>query len=84
MGRTIPTMRQSVEELSTRIERMGRLMNKDEMELLIKLILKGRKHAHEASYSSLDPEFSFALSVLIEMEKEIHVIRERLESLERE
>ena len=84
MGRTIPTMRQSVEELSTRIERMGRLMNKDEMELLINLILKGRKHAHEASYSSLGPEFSFALSVLIEMEKEIHVIRERLESLERE
>lgn len=78
MGRTLPTMRQSVEELSTRIERMGHIMNKGEVDLLYKLVTKGRKHAHEASYASLDIDFSFLLSILIEMEKEIEVLREEL------
>jgi len=81
MGRTLPTMRQSVEELSTRIERMSHIMNRDDIDRLDRVINKGRKHAHEASYASLDPEFSFIISILLEMEKEIMVLREELNSI---
>ncbi|MCL5783082.1 MAG: hypothetical protein M1476_04140 [Candidatus Thermoplasmatota archaeon] len=79
MGRTIPTMRQSMEILSARIQKMSQIMRSEDIDLISSMMLKGRKHAHEISYSGLDTEFGFILSILLEMEKELKRIRESMD-----
>lgn len=79
MGRTVPTVRQSMEILASRIQKMTQIMNSDDAANLASILVKGRKHAHEVSYAGLDTDFGFLLSMIMELEKELKRIREELE-----
>lgn len=75
MGRTVPTVRQSMEILANNLQKMSEIMNSDDADLLNSILMKGRRHAHEVSYASLDVNYGFLLSIIIEMEKELRKLR---------
>lgn len=79
MGRTVPTVRQSMELLAVRLQKMSEIMNSDDAEVLNSVLVKGRRHAHEVSYSDLDVNYGFLLSIIIEMEKELRKLRKGAE-----
>ncbi len=79
MGRTVPTVRQSMEALANRLQKMSEIMNSDDSEVLNSVLVKGRRHAHEVSYSDLDVTYGFLLSIIIEMEKELRKLRKGME-----
>ncbi|MEM3675772.1 MAG: hypothetical protein QXV22_01800 [Thermoplasmataceae archaeon] len=71
MGRTVPTMRQSLEMISQMVAGMDRHATTSESVIIREIALMGRKHAPEASMSGMDPEFAFLISVAIEMQRHI-------------
>lgn len=79
MGRTVPTVRQSMDLLASRVQKMIQIMNSEDAGDLNSILVKGRKHAHEVSYAGLDAHYGFLLSMIIELEGEIRKIREALE-----
>lgn len=79
MGRTIPTVRQSMEALALRLQKMTGIMNSDDAAVLNSILVKGRRHAHEVSFSGLDVEYGFLISIILEMEKELRKLKEELD-----
>lgn len=78
MGRTIPTVRQNMEALAARLQKMAQIMNSDDSGYLNNILVMGRRHAHEVSYAGMDVEYGFLLSIILELEKEIRKLREEL------
>lgn len=78
MGRTVPTVRQSMEALSNRLQKMSQIMNSGDAAVLSSILVMGRRHAHEVSFSGIDVEYGFLLSIILELEKEIQRLREEL------
>lgn len=72
MGRTIPTVRQSMEIIADKYGKMRKVMRREDAEILNEFLLMGRKHSPEISYGAIDPEIGFILSILIEMMKLIY------------
>lgn len=79
MGRTIPTVRQSMDMLAARLQKMAEIMNSDDADNLNSILVKGRRHAHEVSYAGIDVDYGFLLSMMLELEKELKKLREGLE-----
>ncbi len=70
MGRNTPSLRMEIDRIIEEIRKMEKVMRRDDIELLESIIKKGKIHTPESSYAALDPEFSFIISVLIEILKE--------------
>lgn len=79
MGRTIPTVRQSMEILATRLQKMSQIMNSDDTAILSSILTMGRRHAHEVSYAGIDIEYGFLLSIIFELEKELRRLKEEID-----
>ncbi len=75
MGRTVPTVRQSMEALSAKLQKMAQIMNSGDSELLTSVLVKGRRHAHEVSYSDIEVGYGFLISIIIELEREIRELK---------
>ncbi len=75
MGRTVPTVRQSMEALSAKLQKMAQIMNSGDAELLNSVLIKGRRHAHEVSYSDIEVGYGFLISIIIELEREIRELK---------
>lgn len=71
MGRTTPTVRQSMEIIAKRYEKMKQVMRREDVEIFEKILIMGRQHSPEISYGSVDPEMGFIISALIEIMKRI-------------
>ena len=67
MGRSQPTARQVLEDLSKQVERMCGLMPSGDAAILRQLIIMGRKHAPESSYAGLDPYIGFLIGMMLEL-----------------
>lgn len=78
MGRTVPTVRQSMDLLAARLQKMSQIMNSDDAVILASVLTMGRRHAHEVSYSGIDVEYGFLLSIIFELEKELRKLKEEL------
>lgn len=78
MGRTVPTVRQSMDVLATRLQKMSQIMNSDDAAILASILTMGRRHAHEVSHSGIGVEYGFLLSIVLELEKEIRKLKEEL------
>jgi len=70
MGRNTPSLRIEIDRIIEEIRKMEKVMRKEDAELLEDIIKKAKIHTPQSSYASLDPEFSFLLSVLIELSRE--------------
>ena len=75
MGRTVPTVRQSMEALSAKLQKMAHIMNSGDVELLNSVLIKGRRHAPEVSYSDIEVGYGFLISIIIELEREIRELK---------
>lgn len=71
MGRTTLTVRQSMEIIAKRYEKMKQVMRKEDIDAFEKLLIMGRQHSPEISYGSIDPELGFIISALIEIMKRL-------------
>jgi hypothetical protein len=75
MGRTVPTVRQSMDALTAKLRQMSQIMNSGDAELLNSILVKGRRHAHEVSFSDMDVSYGFLISIIIELEREIRELK---------
>ncbi len=75
MGRTVPTVRQSMDALTAKLQKMSQIMNSGDAELLNSILIKGRRHAHEVSFSDMDVSYGFLISIIIELEREIRELK---------
>lgn len=69
MGRTTPTVRQKLEEITQKYGRMKSIMRAEDAEVFDRMLLLGRKHTPEISMAGPDPEIGFLLSIILEMMK---------------
>jgi len=56
-----------MENLSRDIMRMADLMQSGDADILKQIIMLGKKHSAEISYSGIDPYLGFVLSILLEV-----------------
>lgn len=78
MGRTVPTFRTEIERIVGRWERFGNALRKEDREYLERVIRKARHHSSAATYAALpNPVEGMMLSIMIEQEKEIELLREK-------
>lgn len=59
-----------MENIAQKYGRMRSLMRREDIEILERMLLMGRKHSPEISMAGVDPEMGFVISVIIEMMKE--------------
>ncbi len=76
MGRTTPTVRMKMEEIAGRYSRMRSLMRREDVDILDRVLLMGRKHSPEVSMAGVDPEAGFLISVIIELMKSMEMEEE--------
>lgn len=69
MGRNTPSLRMEIESITEEIRKAQKLMRNNEREILEDFIQKAKLHIPEASTTNLDPNFSFLLFLLMEIEK---------------
>lgn len=67
MGRSVPTARQVLEELAGNLDRMESIMPQSQAAIMHDLVMMGRKHSAEISYSGVDPYTGFLISIIIEL-----------------
>ncbi len=76
MGRTIPTYRLHLESILNDWMDYRRALRERDREAFDRLLNKARQHASAASYSAhLDPTDLAFLSILLEMEKELAILK---------
>ncbi len=76
MGRTIPTYRLHLESILNDWMDYRRALREKDREVFDRLLNKARQHASAASYSAhLDPTDLAFMSILLEMERELEVLR---------
>jgi len=67
-----------MEKILERWERFGRALRKEERTYLEQVIVKARRHSDAASYAALhNPVEGMLLSVLIEQERELEVMKRK-------
>jgi DNA repair ATPase RecN len=85
MGRTVRTYRTVLEELIAEWEAFRKALRKQDREAFDRLMEKARTHASAASYDArLDPGESLFMSILVELERELEELREKLAELEKQ
>ena len=76
MGRTIPTYRLHLESILNDWMDYRRALREKDREVFDRLLNKSRQHASAASYCAhIDPSVLALLSILLEMEREIEVLK---------
>jgi hypothetical protein len=84
LGRTVPTYRNVLENLIREWQEFKRALRKEDREVFDRLIEKARLHASAASYEArLDPMESMFMSILLEQEKEIQELKEKLKEIKK-
>ncbi len=70
MGRNTPSLRMEIERIVEELRKTEKIMRPEDGRILENLIKKGKVHTPESSYAAIDPQFSFLISILIEILKE--------------
>jgi len=77
MGRTVPTYRLHTESIINEWMDYRRALREKDREAFDELMYKARLHSSAGSYTAhLDPVATMFLSILLELQKEIRVLRE--------
>jgi hypothetical protein len=79
MGRTVPSFRMLLEEITMELSVFRRALRGEDKVAFDSLMNKARKHASSCTVApTLDPLCAMLLSILIEQQKEINSLREAL------
>ena len=79
MGRTVATYRQRLQTIIQEWNGFKKALRREDRERFEKLLRMAQRHASAASYQPrTDPMDSVVLSILLEMEKEIEALQERV------
>ncbi len=79
MGRTVPTFRILLEEIIAELSVFRRALRGEDKAAFDSLMNKARMHASSCTVApTLDPMDAVFLSILIEQQKEINLLREAL------
>ena len=85
MGRTNPTYHDVIRALEDRWQQYRRALRHDDKRHFDRLFEHGRAHADAAGYlNHQEPELTLLVSVVLEQEKELQALHERIEALERD
>lgn len=77
MGRTVPSFRVLLEEIIMELSVFRRALHGEDKAAFDSLMNKARKHASSCTVApTLDPMDAVFLSVLVEQEKELNLLRE--------
>ena len=83
MGRTLPSITQSLSEEQAAFNRFRRALRRSDQLALDELFVAARQHMAAAAYAAnLLPMETFLLAMLLEEHKEIIRLRARLETLQ--
>ena len=83
MGRTLPSITQSLSEEQAAFNRFRRALRRSDQLVLDELFVAARQHMAAAAYAAnLLPMETFLLAMLLEEHKEIIRLRARLEALQ--
>ncbi len=84
MGRTVATYRQRLKGIIQEWNGFKRALRREDRERFERLMQMAQRHASAASYQPrTDPMESVFMSILVEMEKEIETLREKVDEYER-
>ncbi len=79
MGRTVPSFRILLEEIILELSVFRRALHGEDKAAFDRLMNKARRHASSCTVApALDPMDAVFLSVLVEHEKELNLLRERM------
>ncbi len=78
MGRSTPSARQSIDSLVSEIEEMKRIMRKGDSSIVDDIIRYGKTNSAGVTYSTIDPDTGFIISVLVEVVKRISMLEEQI------
>lgn len=82
MGRTVPTYRMYLESILDRWMDYRRALREKDRVLFDDVLARARQHASAASYCAhLDPVETAFLSIFLEMQREIVMLRDRQSTL---
>ena len=85
MGRTNPTYRDVIRALEDRWQQYRRALRRDDKQYFDRLFEHGRAHADAAGYlNHQEPELTLLVSVVLEQQKELQALHERVHALERD
>lgn len=83
MGRTLPSITQSLHEEQAAFQRFRRALRRSDQLVLDELFVAARQHLAAAAYAAnLLPMETFLLSMLLEEHKEVARLRNQLEALQ--
>lgn len=78
MGRTVPTYRQTLESIVRDLGDYRRALAEEDREVFDEMMKKARMHASASTYAAfLDPLGGFLLSILLEQEKSLRILKEK-------
>ncbi|MFQ5909186.1 MAG: hypothetical protein ACE5IJ_00510 [Thermoplasmata archaeon] len=84
MGRTVPTFRLLLESTISGWGQYKRALRSKDKEVFDDLMNKARAHASACSYANrIDPMESIFMSIILELQKEIEALKERVRSTEK-
>ncbi len=79
MGRTVPSFRMQLEEIILELSVFRKALRAEDKDAFDRLMNMARKHASSCTVApTLDPMDAVFLSILIELEKEINILRREL------
>ena len=77
MGRTVPSFRVLLEEIIVELSIFRRALHGEDKAAFDRLMNRARKHASSCAVApTLDPMDAVFLSILVEQEKELNLLRE--------
>lgn len=83
MGRTLPSITQSLNEEMASFSRFRRALRRSDQLVLDELFVAARQHLAAAAYASnLLPMETFLVAMLVEEHKEVKRLRSKIEALE--
>jgi hypothetical protein len=84
MGRTVPTFRLLLESAISGWGQYKRALRPKDKRVFDKLMNKARAHSSACSYANrIDPMESIFMSIILELQKEIETLKERVQSTEK-
>lgn len=82
MGRTIPTYRMHLETIINNWMDYRKALREKDREVFDEIINKVRQHASAAGYCAhLDPTETAMLSIMLEMQKEMSILKEKTKGM---
>ena len=83
MGRTLPTFTMQLDHEMARWRPLRRALRREDQHVLDRLFALARRHVAEAANAARPVPFdSLVMTILLEQEKQIGRLRERLEAIE--